>query len=389
MTEPAIDNAPKISASPEEKNRQMEELNKPSSPQGTEEKDSLRDSETDDQDLSLNTEQPLNVENLEKMGEADPGMNEVETPGGLKPEPGTISEQQDTAGITDDEAGTDISDDELWEDDDIEEIPLFEEEFLEQELETEKSVDKSGEAETVNEEDSEAGIDKNPKAEIHEEEQVEAAHRDTVEKPAAAELQRPPETAAAAGTLGQREDEQKEQQQKGSTARRSEGLKNLLPWIATGIAAALSAAAILTIWLIASRADIPNKTVSEPPSGQTDVQQPSSQAALTLSQRPVRDTAQAIDLAPFLIPAHKSGELVFFKLQVELIVPNATTKQKLLKREAWIRDIIYQGLKGINISKGIRGDILTRYRRPLLERLNREMTPLRIEDIRLMGVLLR
>ena len=362
----------------------MEELTKPSSPRGTEENGALQDPEKDDQDLSLNTEQPPSTEDLEKIEEPDPILDKIETPGELGPESGAISEHQDTSAITDDEIGININDDELWEENDIEEIPLFEEEFLEQE--PENIIQKSGGAETVNGEDSKTGADADLDAEILEEEQ--AAYEEAVEEPVAAELQQQPETPTEAGTPEQHEDKKNGEHQETSTAKPSKGLQSLLPWIATGIAAALSAAAILTIWLIASRADIQNKTISEPPSSQAGVHAP-SQTSSTLSRNPVRDTAQTIDLAPFLIPAQKSGELVFFKLQVELIVSNATTKQQLLKREAWIRDIIYQELKGIDISKGLSGDILTRCRGPLLERLNKEVTPLRIEDIRLMGFLLR
>jgi len=168
------------------------------------------------------------------------------------------------------------------------------------------------------------------------------------------------------------------------------GLRALIPWIVTGLSAGLCVAAIFTIWLIASSAD--TKTANKlQPSAEIpeETVQPPVKNSPKIATRPARGRAQAIDLAPFLIPAQRAGDLVFFKLRVELIAPDATTKQEILKREAWVRDIIYQELKGINISRGIKGDILTRYRRPLLERLNRELAPLHLEDIRLMGFLLR
>jgi hypothetical protein len=96
-----------------------------------------------------------------------------------------------------------------------------------------------------------------------------------------------------------------------------------------------------------------------------------------------------ISLAPFLIPAQRGGEMVFLKLQVELAVADSRTKHGLLKKEAWVRDAIYRELKGIDISSGDAGNFLLQYRRPIIERLDRELAPLSIEDIRLAGFLMK
>ncbi|NDY43102.1 flagellar basal body-associated FliL family protein, partial [Dissulfurirhabdus thermomarina] len=96
-----------------------------------------------------------------------------------------------------------------------------------------------------------------------------------------------------------------------------------------------------------------------------------------------------LTLDPFLIPAHRSGEMVFFKLQAELVVPDISTRQALRRKEAWVRDAIYQELKDIDVSEGLQGNLLYRYRRPILDRLNREFAPLEVEDVRLMGFLMK
>lgn len=97
---------------------------------------------------------------------------------------------------------------------------------------------------------------------------------------------------------------------------------------------------------------------------------------------------ETMDLDPFLMPAQRDKEMIFFKLQVQLIVSDAEAKQAIQKKEAWVRDIIYRELKGIDISSGIQKNFLTQYRQPIVKCLNHELAPLRVEDIRFKGYLM-
>jgi flagellar basal body-associated protein FliL len=96
-----------------------------------------------------------------------------------------------------------------------------------------------------------------------------------------------------------------------------------------------------------------------------------------------------ITLAPFLIPARQNGEMVFFNLQVELLARDQKTMDALMQKEVWIRDIIYRELKDIDISKGMQGNLLTQYQKPIVDHINTELTPLRVEDVRLSGSLIK
>ena len=98
---------------------------------------------------------------------------------------------------------------------------------------------------------------------------------------------------------------------------------------------------------------------------------------------------EAMDLDPFLIPAQRDKKMIFFKLQVELIVSDAKTQHAIRKKEAWVRDTIYRELKGIDISSGIQENFLMQYRQPIVRCLNHEFAPLRVEDIRLKGYLMK
>jgi flagellar basal body-associated protein FliL len=98
---------------------------------------------------------------------------------------------------------------------------------------------------------------------------------------------------------------------------------------------------------------------------------------------------ETMNLDPFLIPAQRDKEMIFFKLQVELIVSDAKTKHAIRKKEAWVRDTIYRELKGIDISSGIQENFLMQYRQPIVRCLNHELAPLRVEDIRLKGYLMK
>jgi len=96
-------------------------------------------------------------------------------------------------------------------------------------------------------------------------------------------------------------------------------------------------------------------------------------------------------LHSFLIPSKLGGQTVFYKLRIELVVPDTTTKHSLARKEAWVRDIIYQELKGMKIERTRKGDVLARYKKPLKERLNKALKPYNIEilDVRMSGYILR
>ncbi len=146
-------------------------------------------------------------------------------------------------------------------------------------------------------------------------------------------------------------------------------------------------AAIFVIWNLASTP--PPRPVAIQPA---PIQGAGLQKAKTrgTGEQPARSKqVETLALAPFLIPAERSGELVFFKLEAELIVDSQTTKHELMRKEAWVRDIIYSELKGIDISNGVAGNVLLRYRKPIVDRINRELAPLRVDDIRMVGVLLK
>ncbi len=119
--------------------------------------------------------------------------------------------------------------------------------------------------------------------------------------------------------------------------------------------------------------------------------QPKSEVADLGDVPPIegRQEVETFDLAPFIIPVMRQGELVFFKLTVELVVPDMRTKQELKKREAWVRDAIYTELKGIDVGPGTKGEFLLNYRRPLKKRIEKELAPLEIRDVRLMGYVLK
>jgi len=99
--------------------------------------------------------------------------------------------------------------------------------------------------------------------------------------------------------------------------------------------------------------------------------------------------SQTLDLAPFLIPAQRDKELVFLKLQVELIVSDAETKNAVRKKEAWVRDTISRELQGIDISSGIQEKFLMQYRQPIVRRLNHDLAPLIVKDVRLRGYMMK
>ncbi len=256
-----------------------------------------------------------------------------------------------------------ISDDELWDEGgDLDEIPLFED--LEQEAEPQQQT-------SPKPEDDYSG----PEAK---------------EKPIGAE---------AEDAIGKVEPESKdtEEASKNPLLSKFAQLISYFPWIITALSSIFLVAGIVTLWTMINHSiedkEIINKAldsatptvssnINKSPVGVAPIEGPES-----ITQVP--SGFETITLSPFLIPAHRAGELIFIKLQIELVVEDMTTKHRLLKKEAWVRDIIYRELKGITIENGVRGNFLMQYRKPLLKRLNKEMAPLKVEDIRLMAFILK
>ncbi len=355
----------------EELSRQMEEVNGVNQELAAEsdEKDSR------DEELSLNVEEPADKTSMDSVGtEGDEIVGDLSSspmdtsraPSGDKgAETDSSTVKEDVPG-TEDEVGININDDELWDDGDVEEIPLFEEELL---------------------------------SEISEDEENKAVRTEKVEADEEASVPREGLVETSSQDLMEEESEDLNKDDDGRQEARQEGMKRppapvkntdglvyrLLPWVVTGLSSVLALLAVLTISLLWKNHPVPQAEETTPPA----VTSRQAKPAANVPKANTGSQYEAIDLAPFIIPGKSGGELVFFKLQVELVVPDAITKQELMRRQAWLRDIIYQELKGLDISRGLHGDILTRYRAPLLKRLNMEFAPLRIEDIRLMGYLLR
>ncbi len=182
-----------------------------------------------------------------------------------------------------------------------------------------------------------------------------------------------------------------------------------LPWLLTALSSCVLFAGIFVLWgmltgapdTAATRQPAMPGSSAKPPgpssgsgSYQIDRVPLAVPSEVTSAKRDVRPSAakpslESMTLAPFIIPVQKQGELVFFKLTVELIVPDIVTKQELKKREAWVRDAIYTELKGIDVGPGLKGEFLLRYRRPLMKRIEKELAPLEIKDVRLMGYVLK
>lgn len=276
-----------------------------------------------------------------------------------------------------DKIGIDADNDALWEDDDeSDDISLFEDVLLQEEIAAEQEKSREEESkESSGSPGSSGGFHK-------ENEDMEPAASDTKEEDSVSE---------------QEEEDEEETSSPG-----------WVPWVVSASAFTLSAAACVVFWMLAApflgdnpppaptthlKADSPatassvngKKTASVSSETREDFSNPET------DDTPIKRKVDilSMDLTPFLIPAQKEGELVFLKLKVELIVTDHKTLAELRKRKAWVRDAIYMELKGIEIKPGMKGDILMRYRRPVLERLNRELAPVQVQDLRLMGVMLK
>ncbi|MEF3168271.1 MAG: hypothetical protein K6360_02905 [Deltaproteobacteria bacterium] len=172
-----------------------------------------------------------------------------------------------------------------------------------------------------------------------------------------------------------------------------------LAWGMTALSTILAAGGVYLLWVMGLFAQSPATyplspaVATSPVSPVSPVAQPADQTSRTIPSpaagKGVLPQMETLGLAPFLIPANQRGELVFLSLTVELSLPDDATKQELSRKEAWVRDAIYRELKGIDLSSHESGDLLVPYRKSLLDRLNREFAPLRVEDVKLNGVVLK
>lgn len=282
-----------------------------------------------------------------------------------------LDSNEDDLAASETESGTDIIDDivdqagieedALWEDDgESNEISLFEDVLIQEELAAEEENNLTA-------------------AEEKSQDHVDLVESDDLQK----ELSEEPEEDDTSQTA-EEDDEPGE-----------ETASWWLPWAVTAVALIFTFTGAVVLWQMAHDITPPQPAFNIPvkKSGKVETSPLKKPLAETeiVDDNPLKKGSQFIsmDLAPFLIPAHKEGELVFLKLKVELILPDHKTLTDIRKRKAWVRDAIYMELKGIELKPGMKGDILMQYRRPVLERLNKEIAPLEVQDLRLTGVMLK
>lgn len=189
---------------------------------------------------------------------------------------------------------------------------------------------------------------------------------------------------------------------------------SILPWVISGIACLFMLSGAWVFWRMYANLSVPagpvgvqqhvqvaapsaHKATLPPVAAQKPAQTNPVEAPVApkISQghNPANEQRlvplEYISLAPFLIPAQQGGEPVFFKLQVELICRDKQMKEELTRKETWVRDAIYREMKGIDLSAGVQENDINRFRRPILDRINRELAPLYVDDVRLMGTLLK
>lgn len=174
------------------------------------------------------------------------------------------------------------------------------------------------------------------------------------------------------------------------------GERPFLAWGMTALSTILAAGGIYLLGVMGLFTPSRVSSPSSPPvatSPVSPVAQPPAQTSRAIPppapEKGVLPQMETLGLAPFLIPANQRGELVFLNLTVELSLPDDATKQELSRKEAWVRDVIYRELKGIDLSSPESSDFLVPYRKSLLDRLNREFAPMRVEDVKLNGVVLK
>ncbi|MEZ0328009.1 MAG: hypothetical protein ABWK15_00290 [Dissulfuribacterales bacterium] len=223
------------------------------------------------------------------------------------------------------------------------------------------------------------------------------------------------ELEAAVAGQEQAIEPEKDEVSAGGEERSVSSSSSILPWLVSGIACLFMLGGGWVFWRMYSGlsaptgpvqvqqpAQIASPSIHNVPSAPVSVKTPeqTSPVAAPAAQRPSQEHTNPADaqrlapleyisLAPFLIPAQQGGEPVFFKLQVELICRDKQMKEELNRKETWVRDAIYREMKGIDLSAGVQENNINRFRRPILDRINRELAPLYVDDIRLMGTLLK
>ena len=289
---------------------------------------------------------------------------------------GDVQESDNASTDADDEIGISLDDDELWDDDSgLDEIPLFEDDLeqLEEENVTEDFVEDNsatGPEDQLNnkneETDAAFSAEQNNEAETTEDTSLPEENAQLLAQP-----------------------------------------KSWLGWLITAISSLLlmfGAFVLYRLYTTPYPVQQPVKTdqtaVASPTTKQKTAQQipktpqPEPKKAIvsekTGPENHYRSSGQweVMALAPFLIPAYQGGELVFFKVQVSLTVPDIETKRAFMRQEARIRNIIYQGLKGIEVQPGY-GNVLYQYRKPLMDELNKALAPLKVIDLKLSGYLMK
>jgi len=187
--------------------------------------------------------------------------------------------------------------------------------------------------------------------------------------------------------------------------------KLLIPLIISGISFLLLLAGIFTIWQIIiipynakklpenvikqlSEINTPQNEVSKPLKAEKEQTvnstpgniHPSSEQNEITNKLPNYET---IALSSFMIPATQDGQLVFFNIQISILLSDIHTKKEFIKRETRLRDTIYRELKGTDLSQGVNENTLITFRKPLMDKINQEYAPLKIEDIKLTGYILK
>ncbi len=186
--------------------------------------------------------------------------------------------------------------------------------------------------------------------------------------------------------------------------------KNLIPLIISGIACIFLFAGIYTAWKLIyvpftskTSIKIEQKTQKKikptPEKHEIESQNPAQgkikpektdNIPVSEKQEPVNNLPhfETIALSSFMIPATQNGKLVFFNIQISLMVADQHIKKEFIKRETRIRDTIYRELKGADLSKGVDENTLIMFRKPLIDKINEEYSPLKVEDIKLTGYIL-
>lgn len=348
--------------------------------------------------------------------------------------------------IPEDEIGISLSDEELWDGTGVEEIPLFEDQILKEELEAEEnqaapetpgqesagggaaeenrildetSNDGAAEQSSADNMDSaadiegkEASFEKGEEPPLRKEEKVSKIESDLTDAAA---------TADGDSNIPEHRDlgENDNPPFNPGASAAEDGISiaapapseaelpvvafgfGIVPWIVTSLSTVLTIAAIITFGFMLNNTLQASERIGQEKNVASDTSPPSSTTPASNTIKTEQDsprinkeatgTVDSLMLHPFLIPGRLGQEVVFYKLKIELVVPDATTKHALVKKEAWIRDIIYQQLKGMRIERSEKGDILKRYKSPLLKKLNQVLNPynITIKDVRMSGYILK